>query len=106
MLCHCIQCAHYYHSSVVLDSPQNLTPISIALEDMCQAPTPLLPPEGEGSVPIPVHGIGYLKQLLNALSHGNSNGRAEGHRFAFCVIVHGGYLIVLSFGICSSSLPL
>lgn len=85
------QCAHYYHFSVVLDSPKNLAPISIALEDMCQASTPLLPPEGAGSAPIPVHGMGYLKQLLNALSQDNGNGRTEGQRFvfSFCVILQG-----------------
>lgn len=99
-----IHCAHYYHVSVVLDSPKNLAPISIALEDMCQAPTPLLPPKGEGSVPIPVHGIGYLKQLLNALSQDNVNGHAEGQRFvlACCVILHGGSFTVRNFGSCLS----
>lgn len=61
---------------------------------MCQAPTPLLPPEGEESVPIPVHGIGFLKQLLNTLSQDKLNGQADGQRFVGLLrwyILHEGF---------------
>ena len=65
----------------VLDSPKTLSPISITLEDTCRTPTPLLPPEGEEAPPIAVHGIGILKQLLDALSQDKDSGQTERQRF-------------------------
>lgn len=65
----------------VLDSPKTLFPISIALEDTCRTPTPLLPPEGEEAPPIAVHGIGILKQLLDALSQDKDSGQPERRRW-------------------------